>query len=220
MPSDFALAFDQIKPLYVAANATRLRQSRIKRALDIFGSAAGLVFLLPLFALVALIIRLESPGPALFRQRRTGLDGRVFRILKFRSMRVLEDDDQVSHATLDDCRTTRFGRLLRRSCVDELPQLVNVLVGDMSLVGPRPHALAHDQYYSDILPDYVARFAAKPGITGLAQVQGHRGEIRRLEDMSNRVSSDLDYIATWSPSLDLVILLKTCITGPFNPAAY
>ncbi len=220
MPSDLALALDQLKPRYAVENACRLRQSRVKRAIDILGSAFGLIFLLPLFILIALAIRLESPGPALFRQRRTGLDGRVFKILKFRSMRVSEDGDEIAHATQGDGRTTAVGRFLRKSCIDELPQLFNVLAGEMSLVGPRPHALAHDRYYGDILPTYVARFAAKPGITGLAQIRGFRGEIRRIEDMSSRVASDLDYIANWSPIADIKILLKTFILGPFNPSAY
>ncbi len=200
--------------------ARRLRQARLKRALDIFGALGGLIFLSPFLILVAMVICIESPGPAIFRQRRTGYDGRPFVIYKFRSMRVQEDGATVRQAGKDDSRITRFGRFLRRSSVDELPQLLNVLKGEMSLVGPRPHALAHDDYYSAALPEYRFRFKTKPGLTGLAQVSGLRGETQALETMAARVAHDVEYIRTWSFALDVKILARTLMMGPFHPAAY
>lgn len=172
--------------------------------------AGALLFALsPLMLLIGLAIRLESPGPALFRQRRGGRDGRPFACLKFRTMTVMEDGSAIRQARRDDDRVTRIGRLLRRTSLDELPQLINVVRGDMSLIGPRPHALAHDAAYAERLPDYGQRQRVKPGLTGLAQVNGHRGHTDTLDLMIARVRDDNRYIDRWSPLLDLWILITT-----------
>lgn len=180
-----------------------------KRAFDIVGATLLLIFLLPLLGAIAFAIYIDSGAPILFRQRRTGLNGRVFTILKFRSMSVAEDGERLAHATQNDPRVTRLGALLRVSSSDELPQLVNVLMGDMSLVGPRPHALAHDDEYGALLPQYNERFAVRPGLTGLAQVQGLRGEIKELGMMARRIDADVRYANNWSFRDDLLILLRT-----------
>ncbi len=163
----------------------------------------------PLLIGTAIAIKLDSKGPVLFRQRRNGFDGRPFTILKFRSMHVLEDGDVIMQARPNDARLTGIGATLRRRSIDELPQLINVLRGDMSLVGPRPHALAHDDKYSKLIASYAQRQHVKPGITGLAQVQGLRGATPAIEDMQLRVAHDLIYIKSWSFVLDLRILLRT-----------
>ena len=194
--------------------------SGLKRLIDVLGAGFGLVFLAPFLLLVALTIRLESPGPALFRQRRTGRGGVPFVIYKFRTMRCLEDGPHITQASRGDRRTTRLGALLRRSSIDELPQLINVLKGDMSLVGPRPHALAHDQLYAAAIDNYEARFLARPGISGLAQVSGLRGATPSVECMAARVALDLEYIQRWSIILDVRILVQTLLMGPFDPAAF
>jgi lipopolysaccharide/colanic/teichoic acid biosynthesis glycosyltransferase len=204
----------------MAAGALRANSSALKRAVDLLGAAAGLLALGPFLLLVAIIVRLESPGPALFRQRRTGRDGKMFQIYKFRSMTVTEDGGSVTQAAKDDARLTRIGGFLRRSCIDELPQLLNVLKGEMSLIGPRPHALAHDDYYGALIPGYEDRFLVKPGIAGLAQVSGHRGPTPTVEAMAARVTLDRAYVATWSFALDARILVRAVTEGPFNPAAF
>ncbi len=188
--------------------------------MDICGAAALLVVFLPLLLVIGLMIRLESPGAALFRQQRGGLGGRTFVIYKFRTMRVVQDDASVSHAVRQDPRVTPLGAFLRRTSIDELPQLLNVLKGDMSLVGPRPHALAHDQHYSAHLPEYMDRLQAKPGLTGLAQVSGLRGEIHELDCMARRVACDIAYIDDWSPLLDIKLLVLTVTRVPFDQRAY
>jgi exopolysaccharide biosynthesis polyprenyl glycosylphosphotransferase len=182
-----------------------------KRALDILFSGCGLVVVAPLLVVIALLIRLDSPGPALFRQTRKGLNGSPFRIYKFRTMRVQEDGPVVRQATRNDARVTRLGRWLRRTSIDELPQLINVLRGEMSLVGPRPHALAHDDYYAQKISTYTARFAVRPGITGWAQVNGARGETPRIPDMERRVELDLVYVQNASMWLYLKILVRTVL---------
>ncbi|WP_293678076.1 sugar transferase [uncultured Phenylobacterium sp.] len=191
-----------------------------KRVIDILGALTALLVFLPLLITIALAVRLESGGPAIFRQRRTGHRGRVFTIYKFRTMTVAEDGSAVRQATRDDARVTAIGGLLRKLSLDELPQFLNVLKGDMSLVGPRPHALAHDTYYGDVIPGYVARFRAKPGLTGLAQVNGLRGEIQDLRGMSDRVAADNLYIESWSLGLDIAILAKTAVIIFRDPRAY
>lgn len=220
MPLDMALSAPEMALDGFEVGARRLRGSASKRLVDFAGALFGLLFLAPFLLLVALVIRLESPGPALYRQRRTGQDGRVFVILKFRTMTVLEQEHDVVQARKGDRRITGFGALLRRTSIDELPQLLNVLVGDMSLVGPRPHALKHDHYYSAAVSHYDRRFAGRPGITGLAQVSGCRGETSEICDMSRRVAYDLEYIRRWSLLLDIEILLRTLRMGPFDPSAY
>lgn len=182
----------------------------VKRALDLIISIPIIVFCVPLFLIVAMAIKLESPGPVIFRQRRTGFNGEEFIIFKFRTMTVLEDGPVVTQACRNDHRVTFIGKLLRRSSLDELPQLFNVLSGDMSLVGPRPHAVAHDEHYRVHIADYAYRHYAKPGITGWAQVNGLRGETASVEQMADRVKFDRWYINNWSLGLDLNILLRTC----------
>ena len=182
----------------------------VKRALDLIVSITAIVLSSPLFLIVAVAIKLDSPGPVIFRQRRIGLEAREFIILKFRTMTVLEDGPVVTQACRDDRRVTYIGKFLRRSSLDELPQLFNVLRGDMSLVGPRPHALAHDDHYRVQIAGYACRHYVKPGITGWAQVNGLRGETASLKQMADRVKLDRWYISNWSLGLDLNILLRTC----------
>jgi putative colanic acid biosynthesis UDP-glucose lipid carrier transferase len=191
-----------------------------KRSFDILVALVVLLFVAPVLIGAALAVWVESGGPVLFRQRRTGYKGERFVILKFRTMNVLEDGAVLKHATRDDARVTRVGAFLRKTSIDELPQLFNVLRGDMSLVGPRPHALAHDEYYASRLPDYNLRFQARPGLTGLAQVSGLRGEVRALDAMARRVEADIDYIGKWSPALDLKIMARTVPLIFHDPAAY
>ncbi len=185
-----------------------------KRTLDVSVAVAALALLLPLFILVAIAIKFESKGPVLFLQRRTGRDSRAFRIVKFRTMTVQENGHHVIQATSGDRRVTRVGGFLRRTSLDELPQLLNVLTGSMSLVGPRPHALSHDDYFSRRIDGYGRRFCVRPGLTGLAQVSGLRGEIHTLDCMARRVSADLDYIERWSLLLDVQLIWRTlCLIG-------
>ena len=191
-----------------------------KRLLDVVIAGFSLLLFLPLLLVVTAAIRLESPGQAIFRQRRTGYRGRVFTIYKFRTMTVAEDSGEIRHATKNDKRVTEIGGLLRKLSIDELPQLWNVLKGDMSIVGPRPHALSHDEYYGALIPTYAARFRAKPGLTGYAQVNGFRGEIRDLRCMSDRVAADNSYIEEWSPALDMAILVRTIPLIFRDPRAY
>jgi Undecaprenyl-phosphate glucose phosphotransferase len=181
----------------------------LKRAVDIAGAACGLVLLAPLLAVAAAAIKIDSPGPVFFWQTRRGFNGKPFRILKFRSMSVLEDGDHIRQATKGDARVTRVGAWLRKTSIDEIPQLFNVLRGDMSLVGPRPHAVAHDDAFIGAVEDYAYRHHVKPGITGWAQVHGHRGEIPTLKSIERRVELDRWYIANWSLWLDFKILLRT-----------
>ena len=207
-------------PAEILSGSLRMRASRMKRVIDILGAGGGLSILLPFLTLIAIAILVESRGPVFFRQRRTGLDGRIFTIYKFRTMNVMEDGSDVTQATRGDNRVTWVGKFLRRSSIDELPQLINVLKGEMSLVGPRPHAVAHDQYYTQMVPSYHLRFRAKPGITGLAQIAGFRGEIRDIPHMQARVDRDLEYIEHWSLAKDLRILFFTVTSAPFHRSAY
>jgi len=182
-----------------------------KRAFDLVVATVGLFAIVPFLLAIALAVRIESPGPVLFSQTRGGFNGRAFRILKFRSMHVAEDGSTVAQATAGDPRVTRIGRWLRRSSADELPQLINVIRGDMSLVGPRPHALAHDLLYSSLISSYPYRHHVKPGLTGWAQVNGFRGETRTVDVMKRRVELDLWYATNWSFWLDLRILFRTVL---------
>ena len=174
-----------------------------------FWRAVCSVALAPLFAAVAILIRLESTGPLIFRQHRKGFNGREFTIFKFRTMNVLEDGRIIPQARRNDPRVTGIGRIFRATSIDELPQLINVLRGHMSLVGPRPHAVAHDDGYTKLIANYAFRQHVKPGLTGWAQVNGFRGETARLELMERRVDCDLWYIRNWSFWLDLRILILT-----------
>lgn len=180
-----------------------------KRALDIIGATLGLAVLVPVLVLVIAAIKMDSPGPAIFRQKRNGFDEVPFTIFKFRTMKVMEDDDRVVQAQLGDSRITRVGAFLRKTSVDELPQLLNVLKGEMSLVGPRPHAIVHDRAYREIIDGYFRRHHVKPGMTGWAQVNGLRGETNDVRDMQRRVDFDLWYIHHWSIYLEIYILLRT-----------
>lgn len=187
----------------------------LKRAFDLVASSVALVLLVPLLIVVALLIKLDSPGPVFFRQRRYGFNQQAFGVFKFRSMKVQKDDTFVQ-ATRNDARITRLGAVLRRTNIDELPQLLNVLLGDMSLVGPRPHALAHDRSFERRIALYARRHNVMPGITGWAQVNGFRGETLTDADMEKRVNADLHYIDNWSFWFDLRIMLQTVI----SPRAY
>jgi len=180
-----------------------------KRRLDIAFAALAIALLSPLLVLVSLAVMLDSKGPVIFAQRRTGLGGRTFAILKFRSMRVTEDGADVKQAIERDTRVTRVGRIIRKTSLDELPQLFNVLAGDMSLVGPRPHAVAHDKYYGARISNYAERFRVKPGITGWAQVNGARGETPTIEIMQDRINYDAWYAKHRNLSLDVKILAMT-----------
>ena len=185
-----------------------------KELLDRVLASIALVLLSPLMLATAVAIKLTSPGPVFFRQKRTGWDGQVFEIWKFRSMRESTQDDHapLKQASQGDPRITAVGRFIRRTSIDELPQLFNVLHGSMSMVGPRPHAIQHDQEYSQLIGSYLARHRIKPGITGLAQVRGYRGETETVDLMAKRVSADLEYINTWSIVSDLQIIFFTALT--------
>jgi putative colanic acid biosynthesis UDP-glucose lipid carrier transferase len=195
----------------------------VKDGMDRLIAAAALVFLAPVLVLVAAAVRLDSKGPIFYRQKRLGIYGQLIEIFKFRTMHIDRCDDGSScltrQATRGDPRITRVGRLLRRASLDELPQLINVLKGEMSLVGPRPHAVSHDQHYARLIEHYAARQSVKPGITGWAQVNGMRGETETVEKMARRVQYDLEYIGSWSLGLDLTILFRTIFVGFVHPEA-
>jgi Undecaprenyl-phosphate glucose phosphotransferase len=192
----------------------------VKRALDIVGAAICLLLLMPLMLVVSVAIKVDSQGPILFRQRRCGFNGRQFQILKFRTMTVQEDGQVVTQAKRNDSRVTPIGRWLRRTSIDELPQLFNVLQGSMSLIGPRPHAVAHDSHFDTIVRNYAFRHHVKPGLTGWAQVNGYRGETRTVDDIEQRVKLDLWYIDNWSIGLDLRIATMTAIEVLRTDRAY
>jgi Undecaprenyl-phosphate glucose phosphotransferase len=198
---------------------SRTEQSA-KRFFDLVLATAALLTLLPLMLVVALLIKLDSRGPVLFRQKRNGFNGQTFDIFKFRTMHVLEDGPAVQQATRNDPRITNLGRWLRRSSIDELPQLINVIRGDMSLVGPRPHAASHNSEYEELIANYAFRHHVKPGLTGWAQINGYRGETRQIEQMERRVEHDLWYINNWSPWFDLKIILRTILVVLRQTAAY
>ena len=183
-----------------------------KRLFDVILSSVALVILAPIMIAAAIAIKLETRGPIIFRQSRKGFDQKSFLIFKFRSMSVLENGQTIRQASRGDARVTRVGAVLRRTSVDELPQLVNVLRGEMSLVGPRPHAVVHDEFYGNAIDTYCLRHHVKPGITGWAQVKGFRGETLRMELMQARVEHDIWYVDNWSPLLDLMIIFRTGLT--------
>jgi len=191
-----------------------------KRLTDIGLSVVILLLFLPLLMLIAILVKMSSPGPVIFKQRRYGLDGREIAVYKFRTMSVTEDGEQIRQASKADSRITRIGRILRRTSMDELPQLINVLQGRMSLVGPRPHAVAHNEEYRKLIKGYMVRHKVLPGITGLAQVNGCRGETSQLEEMEARVNYDLDYLRHWTPMLDIKIILLTAIKVFRDDKAY
>lgn len=195
---------------------------RVTKAIEDRIIAAGILLLIsPLLAMIAFAVRLSSKGPVLFKQNRLGWDGRVIKVYKFRTMvNHTEEDGKVTQATHNDARITRLGKFLRRTSLDELPQFVNVLQGRMSIVGPRPHALAHNEQYKDVIHTYMQRHRVKPGITGWAQVNGWRGETDTLEKMQKRVEYDLYYINNWSLGFDLRIILLTFLRGFISRNAY
>ncbi|MDB6042998.1 MAG: sugar transferase [Gammaproteobacteria bacterium] len=192
----------------------------VKRMTDIALAAAILLVAAPLMLVVAVLVRMSSPGPIIFKQRRYGLDSREITIYKFRTMTVVEDGPTIVQASKEDARITAVGRFMRRYSLDELPQLVNVLQGHMSLVGPRPHAVAHNEEYRKLIKGYMIRHKVPPGITGLAQVNGCRGETARVEDMQARINYDLEYLRRWSPLLDFKILFLTAIRLLRDEKAY
>jgi putative colanic acid biosynthesis UDP-glucose lipid carrier transferase len=183
--------------------------SMVKRSSDIVLALVIQVMLLPIMLVIALAIRSTSPGPIIFRQRRYGLYGEEIIVYKFRSMTVAEDGAKVTQATKNDSRITKVGAFLRKSSLDELPQFINVLQGRMSIVGPRPHAVAHNEQYRKLIKGYMLRHKVKPGITGWAQVNGLRGETETLDKMEARINYDLDYLRRWSLLLDVWIILRT-----------
>lgn len=195
-------------------------QRYLKGIMDQVLAAIGLLALLPLFAVIALAICIETPGPALFMQLRVGFNGRPFRIFKFRTMSTLDDGPTIVQATRNDKRLTRLGGLLRKLSIDEIPQLLNVLRGEMSLVGPRPHAVAHDNQYEQLIATYAIRHKMKPGITGWAQVNGFRGETAEIQMMERRIEHDLWYAEYWSLWLDIRILLMTVVRVMKTDKAY
>lgn len=190
----------------------------VKRAFDIVIAVSALLLTAPVILAASALVLLTSPGPVFFRQTRKGFDDHDFKIWKFRTMTVMEDGASVAQAQRHDMRVTRVGRILRRTSVDELPQLLNVLTGEMSMVGPRPHAVAHDREYDDLIAQYALRRHVKPGLTGLAQVCGLRGETRTKEQMERRVEKDLWYIDNWSLWLDVKIAFRTLLVLAINDA--
>jgi Undecaprenyl-phosphate glucose phosphotransferase len=190
----------------------------LKRVEDIFISSFLLILTLPLLLSIAVAVKIDSRGPALYRQKRHGFNNEIFDVYKFRSMK--QEDRPLAQATRNDPRITRVGRFLRRSSLDELPQLWNVLIGNMSIVGPRPHAVQHNVEYASIISEYFARHNVKPGITGWAQVNGLRGETDTPEKMRRRVDADLHYIENWSLLLDFKVILMTALTVWFQDTAY
>ena len=191
-----------------------------KRFMDIVLCVAAVPLLLPVMTVIAVLVAMSSPGPVIFRQRRYGLDGNQITVYKFRTMTVTQDGPNVPQAQKDDKRVTPIGRVLRRYSLDELPQLINVLQGRMSLVGPRPHAVAHNEEYRKLIKGYMVRHKVRPGITGLAQINGCRGETAQLEEMQQRVNHDLEYLRRWSLLLDLKIIIKTALQLLRHEKAY
>lgn len=231
MPASIHLASDQVLERFRDARIARmgaiaslalvrrpltLPEIAAKRVFDFCVAFVAVILLAPLALLVAIAIKWDSPGPVFFLQRRYGFNQKPFRIIKFRTMTTMDDGPVVKQAAANDVRITRIGRILRRYNIDELPQLLNVLTGDMSLVGPRPHALAHDHHFMHRIALYARRHNVKPGITGWAQVNGFRGETETDDKMQGRVEHDLYYIDNWSIWIDLTILMLTI----FSPKAY
>ncbi len=192
----------------------------LKRMEDIVIGSMILLLIGPIMLLISIAVKLSSPGPVIFKQRRYGLSGEVIEVWKFRSMSVQEDGVDVPQAQREDPRVTPLGRFLRKSSLDELPQFINVIQGRMSIVGPRPHAVAHNEKYRKLIFGYMLRHKVKPGITGLAQVNGWRGETNTLDKMQKRVEYDLEYIQHWSLWLDIKIIILTAFRGFTGSSAY
>jgi len=198
----------KIDPINTASINSSFSGPFLKRSIDIVLSLIAIILLLPIFIIVTIMIRIESNGPVFFIQERVGFNRSKFKILKFRSMYMHTEKD-ITQAKTNDSRITKVGNFIRKTSIDELPQLLNVLIGDMSLVGPRPHATQHDDKYSEEIIDYISRLKVKPGITGLAQVMGYRGETEHIFKMKQRVKYDVSYIQDWSLLLDILIILYT-----------
>jgi putative colanic acid biosysnthesis UDP-glucose lipid carrier transferase len=181
----------------------------VKRWSDILLASVILIMIFPLMLFIAIAVKLSSPGAVIFKQRRYGLDGKEIIVYKFRSMTVTEDGAKVVQATINDKRVTAVGQFLRKSSLDELPQFINVLQGHMSVVGPRPHAVAHNETYRKLIKGYMVRHKVKPGITGWAQINGFRGETANVESMKQRIDYDLEYLKIWTLRLDIEIIFKT-----------
>jgi putative colanic acid biosynthesis UDP-glucose lipid carrier transferase len=223
-------AFDLVQARYVEINgmpAFSICDSPLqgmsgfwKRTFDVVLACFALVFFSPVLLIMALAIKRSSPGPVLFKQRRYGLNGEEILVYKFRSMTVCEDGPVVAQATEKDSRVTPLGAFLRRTSLDELPQIFNVLEGKMSFVGPRPHAVAHNEEYRKLINGYMIRHKVRPGITGWAQVNGLRGETSTIDKMQRRVQYDLDYLKNWSLWLDLKILARTALVVAYDRNAY
>jgi undecaprenyl-phosphate glucose phosphotransferase len=199
----------RILSLEIQRAPLNIAEQTVKRVLDLVIGSLALIFFMPAMAFTALAIKIDGQGPVFFLQHRRGFNGRNFVMIKFRTMTVQENGPTITQATRNDPRVTRIGRLLRVASADELPQLINVLRGEMSLIGPRPHALAHDNYFENLLQDYAYRHHVKPGMTGWAQVNGLRGATPSVEQIARRVEMDLWYINNWSLWLDIQILIKT-----------
>jgi Undecaprenyl-phosphate glucose phosphotransferase len=210
----------ELPPIPIHRRPLAGASAHLKRASDVALSAVALVALLPVMVAIGVAVKLDSPGPAIYRQRRAGFNRNTFVVYKFRTMYVAESDGAVVQARRDDARVTRIGGLLRRLSLDELPQLLNVLRGEMSLVGPRPHAVPHDEQYGLLIDRYLHRHRVLPGITGWAQVNGWRGETDTIGKMKARIEHDLWYIENWSLSLDLLILLRTVFIALHDKHAY
>ena len=192
----------------------------VKRVSDVVLASIILVLMAPVLLVLAIGVKLSSPGPIVFKQRRNGLDGNEIIVYKFRSMTATDDGPVVLQAKPNDARLTPFGAFIRRTSLDELPQFINVLQGRMSVVGPRPHAVAHNEEYRKLIKAYMVRHKVKPGITGWAQVNGHRGETETIEKMQARIQYDLEYLRNWSLALDLQIVIRTIRVAFFNSQAY
>jgi putative colanic acid biosynthesis UDP-glucose lipid carrier transferase len=192
----------------------------IKRIEDVIIGSLLLLMLMPIMFAIAIAVKLSSPGPVLFRQMRHGLKGKPFKVWKFRTMTVCENEGNIRQATRNDLRVTKVGAFLRKTSLDELPQFFNVLQGHMSIVGPRPHALSHNEEYSNLIPGYMMRHLVKPGITGWAQVNGWRGETDTLYKMQKRVECDMEYIRSWSLWFDIRIIFATAFKTFFDKNAY
>ena len=188
--------------------------------MDLMLAVCASLVLLPVMLMVALLIKLDSKGPVLFTQTRNGFGNHTFRILKFRTLHTVEDGAEIKQVSRNDNRVTTIGRLLRRTSIDELPQLWNIIRGDMSIVGPRPHAAAHNSQYGKQIANYAFRHHVKPGLTGWAQVNGFRGETRTVELMMQRVNHDLWYIDNWSLWIDVKIIVRTFMQVLIQPSAY
>lgn len=192
----------------------------LKHVFDKLIAIAALICLSPLLVLVSLLIKLDSKGPIIFKQNRNGLNNHTFKVWKFRTMRVMENGSDVQQAKKHDVRVTRIGNFLRKSSIDELPQLINVLLGDMAIVGPRPHPVALNDRFRPLIENYDQRCAMKPGLTGLAQIHGHRGPTETVEQMRNRIECDIQYIENWSLWSDAKIILATPYYGLISKNAF